>query len=744
MKPQRTNRTLPGCFAGRSPLTYRLYLPLLLTLVAGQGLACGPDFPLQLTDNRAQSLSQLPEPLFAIQLKVLALSEPVFTIPAQTFMDRYDYQQDRLISATEQAEQQLLSPADAALVARLRQQHSAAAALQLGTALTAELRLYTSAAVAMANGDDPTAEQLFRQVLALPIAEQQQRRSFALYSLARLLQRQGQSPATTEALTLLQQLREEVVAGLPDPLQLGPASLGETARILKQQGDWQQAIGLYASQASYSESGRASLLQLSRVLLAMPDQQLQALVLQHSKVAGLLSQYLLSQYSGLSYADPSQVSRLLRLLAADPQRKLANATELAAIYYQQGDFALASALLAQATDSPLRWWLTAKLAVQANDLAAAAAAYAKAAAAFPTSLPPPALSTDRFAEVSVAEQQRQAEVANQCRVQAEAGVLHLQRGDYLAALQLLYQSGAEYWQDTAYIAERVLTSNELQQFVDLQVPPGQPKAPSDWNYFGDTEPNTLLRQLLARKLMREQRFAAALPYFVDPALRQLASQYLDAYQQNKPTWFSRIGQSLGLNFGHLAQAEARFTLARLTRQHGLELLGFEMAPDYQVFYGQYEFWQPEKPPVLPWPVPAAEQQRVSASSAVPDKRFHYRYLAAELASQTADLLPANSQAFAASLCHATTWVIHRDPAEAQRYYQRYLQQGPYVPWGADFGSRCPAPDFAAAASRLQHNTRQQWSQLLPPRWVAVTALVAGLALGLLGWHRRRQNRREAS
>ena len=46
--------------------------------------------------------------------------------------------------------------------------------------------------------------------------------------------------------------------------------------------------------------------------------------------------------------------------------------------------------------------------------------------------------------------------------------------------------------------EMVLTTAELQQFVDAEVPQGQPKADSQWSWFGDTEPNTLLRQLLAR------------------------------------------------------------------------------------------------------------------------------------------------------------------------------------------------------------------------------------------------------
>ncbi len=279
----------------------------------------------------------------------------------------------------------------------------------------------------------------------------------------------------------------------------------------------------------------------------------------------------------------------------------------------------------------------------------------------------------------------------------------------------------------------MLTLSELQQFVDQQVPAGQPKAPSEWQYFGDTEPNTLLRQLLARRLLRAGELAQAERYFVEPALQQLAARYHDAIKQSQPNWLSAIRQYLGLP--DVARATALFQAASLTRQHGLELLGFELAPDYQVFYGQFEFYQSPEASPQQWQIPLAEQQRISASSAVPDKRFHYRYLAAELAAQSADWLPHNSQAFAATLCHASTWLINRDPALAQQYYQRYLAQGPYVSWGADIGIRCPAPDFNSAATRASQNLQQEFRQ---QRWPLLSAGLFGLILFGGWWWRRRR------
>lgn len=672
---------------------------VLLSLNSVPVYSCGPDFPLQLLSERGTHLQNLPEPEFAVLVTQLASMPAPWPVPEKIFHSQYDYQTDRLISATEQAEQQLLPAEDAKLVATMRQQPDAAAALQAGKDLSDELRFYTAGAVVFSK-DPKAAATLFQQVLALPATAQQQRRSWALYSLARL---QAET-APEQAIQLWQQLRAEVAAGLADPLQLAVTSLGEEARLLLAQQRWQQAIGLYATQAHYDTSGYASLLQLSRQLLAKPDAELQPL-LQQRAVSRLLSIYLLTQLSGLQYSAPQQLTRLLQLLQQAPDIQLANALELAVVSYQQGQYDNAAILLKQAADSPLKWWLSAKLALRSNDLAAAAAAYAKASKAFPTALPAPAKAPEYQYDEAFSRQISRKQLQTQCRVEAEAGVLALQRGEYLQAMRLLYQAGAEFWQDTAYIAERVLTTAELQQFVDVEVPTGQAKADSQWSWFGDTEPNTLLRQLLARRLLREGQTDAALRYFVEPKLQQLAQQYQQLQQKSSANalqhQLERLGLNLQLDFGQLGRADALFQLARLTRQHGLELLGYELAPDYQVFYGQFEFYQTDTPPL--WPIPAAEQQRLTQTAPVPDKRFHYRYVAADLAAQSAELWPQNSQAYAASLCAATTWLINRDPEVAQQYYRQYLQNGAYVPWGADFGIRCPEPDAVSAEKRLRTN-----------------------------------------
>lgn len=693
---------------------------LLSSLALSQSvLACGPDFPLMLSSDRPQTFSVLTEPVFLVEIQALASAVPDFSAvlakPGDTvFADSYDYQNDRWLSATEQAEQQLLTKEQALIVSQMRQSATVQQALSIGGALPAELRFYTAGAVAFAQKDDEQAIELFRQVLALPLEQQQQRRSWALYSLSRALLRQYDQNHSAEVATLYSQLQQEVVAGLADPLQLALASLGEQAKLAKQQGDWTTAIALYAAQSRWSESGRASLLWLSKELAAMPEQELMPLV-QIPAVSALLSRYLMTQFSALSYMDPELLQRLLVVLNQVPDIQLHNATQLATAAYQQGQFSLVEQLLPHLDQTALAFTLQAKMALKAGDTAKAAEFYAKASKSFAPALTQaelPAVQQDYYSKASIEELQAQ----QYCRIQAEHGILELSRGDYLQAISLLTAAGPEYWQDTAYIAERVLTLDELTTFVALHPVTAVPEK-SEWHYFGDTPTEVLLHHLTARRLMRSGEYQQAQAYFIDPELKQLAKRYQQHAENAASSWTDN------------AKAQALFEQAKLAREHGLELLGFELAPDYQVFYGQFEPYEEESQKTV---LPAAELQRLSSSASIYNNRFHYRQLAAELSAEAATLVPQNSQAFAATLCHSTKWLLIRQPELAQGYYQKYLQQGPYVSWGAEFGQNCPEPDFAAAKQRQHHNLELKLRQMLRPfKWLLLTLLLAGV--GVIGW-----------
>jgi hypothetical protein len=80
----------------------------------------------------------------------------------------------------------------------------------------------------------------------------------------------------------------------------------------------------------------------------------------------------------------------------------------------------------------------------------------------------------------------------------------------------------------------------------------------------------------------------------------------------------------------------------------------------------------------------AEQQQPTS---IPH-RFHYRYLASNLAWDAAALMPDNHNETAQLLCEAGTWLKFRDPKSAERFYRALIK-------------RCPATSLGKTAIKLR-------------------------------------------
>ena len=300
-------------------------------------------------------------------------------------------------------------------------------------------------------------------------------------------------------------------------------------------------------------------------------------------------------------------------------------------------------------------------------------------------------------------------------------------------MQFLFPLATTYWGDVAYVAERVLTVDELKAFVDGLPADGKPvgaDAQDGWLFGTDQNPTVRLRELLARRLMRDGRLAEAQPYFSAPAKdapdeRAVAAAYRAAVEAAQPTWRWR----------NVARAEALFKVATLTRTQGMELMGTEGPPDFAALDGSFGFgvgqtgpWGQQEKTSDGWRKFAtpAEIERVAASAPRPDARFHYRGVAADRALEAAALLPHASQAYAATLCWASRYA--KDVGDVKRtwsIYKLYVATGPYQPWAKTFGSKCPDPDFDGA--------RHYWPKRIvreAQRHPAL-AFVAGLIIALL-------------
>ncbi|MET1078605.1 MAG: hypothetical protein ABWY06_11370 [Pseudomonas sp.] len=723
----------------RDLLGLGLGLGLSLCLLPAQ--ACGPDFPLRLLDNRAQTLAELPENNFAFE--VSRLGTAIAGLKSAQHGPQDEWQEGILegVERREQVEQQELSAPQLQRVRALRALTDPEQAYREGADLPAELRLYSAGAVAFAQAQDELAISYFQQLLALPAAERPLRSTWAAYSLGRLeaarslpdglpagaADNEAEAAAfarnaAARARAAFQQVRQLVIEGFNDPLELAIASLGEEARIDKDQGDWATAIGLYASQYRQGDlGGYTSLRFLARELSTLPEAELVPL-LRELPVQQLVTAYLISRADWAYDEQPAGQPQLIALLQRNDIANLANADRLAALSYQTGRYENAATLLEHAGDTGLAWWLRAKLALRRGDKAAASLAYAKAAQVFPTD--------EHWGPRRDANWNFEY-VTPRCRVDGERALLALERGDYLEAFAQLYASGDIYWQDSAVVAERVLTLDELKGYVDQHVvaPPPAVESEGEGHFYNPRPVAARLRQLLGRRLLRAERYAEAVAYFDGPQAQQRASEYGQQRMAGRERWRA------------IDRAQALYAAAAIARRHGMELLGYEMSPDHASTDGNYEIEWADRQTAAPW-LSAAEATRQNAHLAQPNKRYHYRYVAADLANQAADLLPERSQAFAATLCKAGSWLIERDLPSARIYYNRWTSQGAWLPWMVNFGRGCEEPDFDLARERLwqyrETAVRQALAPYSRPLWGAF-----GVSLVLLGglyWRARRQGK----
>jgi hypothetical protein len=318
--------------------------------------------------------------------------------------------------------------------------------------------------------------------------------------------------------------------------------------------------------------------------------------------------------------------------------------------------------------------------------------------------------------------------------------MRLSRGEYRDSLQLLFPVAETYWGDVIYIAERVLTVDELKAFVDGLPPVSAPQTRSD--RYDRTDPIASLRALLARRLVRVGRTGEAVAYFpprvpgstaeerdADRADAEDARNYLAVLEATRPAWFEWPWQ-------RVSRAEALFKLARMTRVHGMGLMGTEGPPDETVMYGSFPSGIGQTSPNGEAPSPSPllgpdEASRFAASAPKPDTRFHYRPIAADRALAAADLLPQRSQAYAATLCWAARYAFAGgEPDRAAAIYKRYVSTGAYQAWAKNFGRTCVEPEFEAAKTFWQRRVTAWLEQIVGSAW-RHSGLLAGLAIALV-------------
>ena len=373
-----------------------------------------------------------------------------------------------------------------------------------------------------------------------------------------------------------------------------------------------------------------------------------------------------------SWAETPRVSRCSRWLSVIKEAHLdqfEDAEYLGWVAYTNGKYQDAAHWLDLAkSDTPAACWLRAKLQRRAGKLEDAAHSMAKAW----QSMQPIETYTGWAGVSGQGEDEVHREGGSWSFVESasgDLGALDLERATFTPAMDVLRKGGL--FDDMAFVAERVLTADELKAYVDqLPVQSGTPDST-------DKDSTGKLRYLLGRRLVREDRYAEAAHYLAAPYDRVL-DEYVKALKGGADEKRPR-----------LERARAWFTAAWIARYDGMEIMGTEGFPDGFSFGGDFELpdlakqrqsgvYQTtqykdgkEKTTTAPIVVKTTkpELQRLTKNKISPDVRFHYRVIAGALAMRAAGFLEDNSAELADVVNTAGLWVKDRDEKTGDRYYQ---------------------------------------------------------------------------
>jgi tetratricopeptide (TPR) repeat protein len=532
------------------------------------------------------------------------------------------------------------------------------ATLKVPGGLPPELALYLKGAVAWHLGDLSEAEDAWNQVLGLPETQRRHRSTWAAFMLGRL----AGDDDPEEAARCFQLTRELASKGFADSLGLAASSLGWEALAEIHQGHPDKALVLYQRQSEAGDTTAFNSLSItSSNLLASDEPEALDRVARDPEARSLLTAYVISRASW-------DAERWLKALKAAGVQDQDGTDRLAWAAYLAGDFEQAAAWLDRAPESsPMARWIRARLLLRDGKLDEARELLAGVA----RELPKTGMTLDEAFWFASSEEV----IAAPERAAGEEATLRLIRNDFNGALEEFLHAG--YWMDAAYLAEQVLSADELKAYVDANAPADpaakqEPPSEDEWEPmlaggYTSPPPERLvrdLRYLLGRRLAREGRRSEAEVYLTgEPraALESLSAHLSAGRDARRP----RSGRAAEL-----------FDAACLLRYQGMEVTGTEVEPDWTLFEGSYDpSWyvgdRLERRKNQFIPMSPEEAARIEKNRTEP-RRFHYRYRAADLAWEAAKLLPGGDRK-AEMLATAGNWIKYAEPETADRFYKELVR-----------------------------------------------------------------------
>ncbi len=559
-------------------------------------------------------------------------------------------------------------------------------------ALPIEFAQYLRGAEAWSESRTNEARAAWSTLLTLPAEARRFKSVWAAYMLGR----SWHDADPGKAADYYAKTRRLVRTGYADTPGLATASFGWEGQLRLRTNDLVQALQLYLDQYAAGDTNSALnsiRYTCERVLASKPETRLA--VARDPAFRRVVTAWALADQSWSSgWSDNAPESRRgaedwLDTIDATGAAEVPLAEQMALLAYQVGAWESARRWIDLAADSPVAGWVRAKLMLREGRPDEAAAELARVVHAMPVEPEPrPRHAPPGFVDSLYVPDGDETNVEGRRQALGELGVLRLSRGEFVQSLDALLRAG--FWQDAAHVAERVLTVDELRRYVDAHWPEAAPKAVRTGGRESPTAPapeprdesalssgwmdhdlpevqRRAIRHLLARRLVRAHRGREAAAYF-PRALRADHARLLECLAQGQDS--ARPDPE---------RARGWFAAACLVRTNGLELLGTELAPDFAIWGGEYDYGQEvaeaggERTNGVARAT-AAERKRLEGKPADPDVRFHYRYQAASLAWDAARLLPNNDPETAMVLYRAGSWLKARDPETADVFYKALVRR----------------------------------------------------------------------
>lgn len=697
---------------------------LLLLIALGApavAYACGGWFP-----NRSlsqESLLSAPVIYFHQELaKITTDAKPLARAkPPEENESVYSQTEDAAVADLEKAlREQLIAPADIAdRLGRYRNYRGAVAAfLTLRRAeryrndpdtpetpfnagnppgdLPVEFLDYERGANSYHAGDLDQARAHWKRLLNRPADVRRYRSVWAAYMLGRSYQKTDPKQATV----WFTAARKFVAQGFIDSLGLAAASYGWEARAHLDGGQPDRAIELYLLHQKTGDTTAATSLQTAAGLALAADMKQLERCAKSPSARAVVTAYVLSRggrWGTWGDAQKTGAGKWAQAVEKAGVTDMPGAERLAWMSYHAADYDRAQQWADRAGDkSAVALWIRAKLQMRDGKIDPALTLLAKAVRLMPAETHWPlsmwSERTDRYSGGSV-------HPASEIR--AEIGALTLTAGQYAESLRWLLNATG-YWDEVAYVADQVMTPDELLAFVNELGEPEKPAQPKpvpvgeeaavqrqyqrDLQRFNQIES---LRNLLARRLTRIGRWREGRAFFAEQQ-----QEYLDQYIAA-----IRAGHDTNLTRGQ--RADQFWAAAQIAREHGDDLLGTELDPDHMIYGGSFEFGAKVKSRMPPekkdsyvgteGPLDLAssdEVARVHRHRPSPYKRWHYRYNAADHAWNAAKLMDNNTEELAQRLQAAGMWLAAKDPQAADRFYKAMVR-------------RCGQTELGKEADRLR-------------------------------------------